>query len=117
MGKVKTRTKEEIYITPMTINQAWQGRKYKTPKYADYIDDVLELLPENETIEGYVAIYLTFYLNNRRFKTADVDNFIKPIFDILVKKGYIEDDRKVLVVRAEKLPHTEEKIKIEIIKL
>ena len=35
-----------IDIKPLSVNEAWQGRRYKTPKYKQYQETLLWLLPK-----------------------------------------------------------------------
>jgi len=51
-------------------------------------------------IKGDVEVHYSFLLKN--YKMTDVDNLIKPIQDIIVKNGLIEDDRKIKRIIAEK---------------
>ena len=116
MSKKKTRTiKVTLPFRPLSINKAWQGRRYKTREYDDFITDCLWSLPRRKMIRGNVAVIMDFYL--KRAKNCDVDNFIKPLLDIIVKKGYIKDDRYVFFLQAQKHYSQNEKIKINIILL
>lgn len=105
----------EVNIKPLSINRAWQGRKYRTKEYKAYQEEMHYLLPNKEMIKGKIAVFLTFYLKNPT--QCDVDNFIKPILDIFKNKGYIEDDRNVYFVQATKEKDTTSRIKIDIVKL
>lgn len=98
-----------LHIKALSVNQAWQGRRFKTKKYKDYEKECLLLLPEKKMIMGYVEISFLFYL--KYFATQDTDNLLKPIIDILVKKGYIQDDRYIVRLRAEKIKSKEDKIR------
>lgn len=103
----------EIPIKALSNNEAWMGRRFKSKKYKQYESDVDKLLPRaKNTIKGEVEIHYTFYIKN--YGMTDVDNLIKETQDIIVKKGYIEDDRKVIFLSAEKIKSKEEKIIIEI---
>src|SRR3990167_1961409 len=88
MIQVSLRTK------PLSVNKVWQGRRFKTREYLDYEKEILYLLPHQKTMSGDVKVSIDFYLKS--VKRSDVDNFVKPLLDILVKKKYIEDDRKVM---------------------
>ena len=90
-----------IFISPLSVNQAWQGRRFKTKAYDQYIHDVLLQLPKREKIMGWVAVEIVFYIKN--FGNRDVDNMIKVFLDCLTKKGYFEDDRKVVHISAMKV--------------
>lgn len=89
-----------LELKPLSVNEAWQGRRYKTIAYKMFEEDALKLLRHKDKIEGEVEVYYTFGLKN--YGITDVDNLIKPLQDILVKAGYIEDDRKVVKVTAMK---------------
>ena len=106
----------EIKVKPLSVNQAWQGRRFKTRKYDDYIKECLYSLPKKPQIKAKrVAVEITFYLKNA--ERSDTDNFLKPILDIIVKKGWILDDRYVYKITAEKVKSKQEKISIKIISL
>lgn len=89
-----------IEIKPLSINAAFQGRRFKTPAYNQYEKDLAILLPKI-MYTGLVKIDYTFYLKN--FLMTDVDNLIKPLQDIIVKAGIIEDDRKIISLTAKKV--------------
>lgn len=73
----------------------WQGRRFKSPDYHDYELEVGILLPKapKTPLEGPLEVSYTFYLKNH--KATDYDNLIKPLQDILVKNGFISDDRHI----------------------
>jgi len=86
--------KSKIEIRPLSVNACWQGRRFKTPEYKAYEEEMLLRLPKEKMIKGNVEVYIVFFF---KYPTKrDVDNCIKPILDIFVKKGYIEDDRFVI---------------------
>ena len=78
---------------PLTVNKVWQGRRFKTKIYKDYEKELFILLKGQKQTKGQVEVILEFYL--KYDKTSDVDNFVKPLLDILVKSGIIEDDRNI----------------------
>lgn len=81
----------EIKIKPLSINKAFQGRRFKTTECKKYEEEFLILLPEKEKIEGKLGIVLTFFLHHPLM--SDIDNYLKLILDLLKKRGYIRDDR------------------------
>lgn len=94
---------EKMKIKPLSINDAWQGRRYKTPKYIRYTKDVSKLLlmhkkPKIEKGEK-VRIHYIFHIFNMR---SDVDNFIKGFQDILFTWLGIDDSR-IVKLTAEKI--------------
>ena len=83
----------KIPIRALSVNKASRGRHFKTPEYKQFEKDVCLLLPFNKenVMEGELFIKYVFYLKN--YKTSDEDNCKKLIQDILVKRGYLKDDR------------------------
>lgn len=80
----------QINIKPMTVNRAWQGRRYKTPEYKQYERDVLLLLPKIAIPDGELSLYIQAGFSS---KNADIDNIAKPFIDILQKKYKFNDSR------------------------
>ena len=82
-----------IPISPLSVNKAWQGQRYKTKDYKIYEEVILWQLPNNYVVpEGDLVIYLEFGMSN---KLSDWDNPIKPFVDILQKKYDFNDNRIV----------------------
>jgi len=108
--------KIELLIKPLSINKCWQGRRFKTREYKNYGLEVGLLLNRLglKQIKGYVKVEYKFYL--KRWKTTDIDNLIKPIQDILVNHGVIEDDRFIIDTRIQKVPSDRDFIEIRISK-
>lgn len=79
-----------VDIKPLSVNQAWQGRRFKTPAYKRYERDVLMLLPSVEIPDGELAIDITYGFSS---KQSDVDNPTKLFVDILQKKYGFNDSR------------------------
>lgn len=85
--------KLEIPIKPLSVNEAHHGRHIKTKKFLLYEKNVSFILPicPIEIPEGELFIKYDFYVKN--YKMSDTGNFEKLITDILVKRGYLKDDR------------------------
>lgn len=49
---------EEIKIRPISVNTCWQGRRYRTPAYDDFIKEALFLMPRRKMIIGNVEVEL-----------------------------------------------------------
>lgn len=101
-----------INIKPLSVNEAWQGRRYKTDAYKQYERDILLLLPkklkhEERVFDAKIGMYSTeineyeipsgslkityeFGVSN---KLCDWDNPVKPLQDIICKKYNINDNR------------------------
>jgi len=108
-----------IYEKPMTVNRAWQGRRYKTREYRAYEELLLYrlryMLPKKKPMKGKIVVRYRFYL--RYAKTTDCDNLVKPLQDILQKVGCFEDDRQIYRATIEKIASKEDKIEVTIKKL
>jgi Holliday junction resolvase RusA-like endonuclease len=87
-----------IRIKPLSVNQCWQGRRFKTSLYEAYEEELLYLLPPKVIPPGKIYLYLKVGFSS---KTADLDNIIKPVLDILQKK-YFFDDKRVYRIEASK---------------
>ena len=80
----------KVEIKPLSVNEAWQGRRFKTKKYKAYENELLWILPKMEIPEGNLALDLEIGFSN---KLSDWDNPIKPFVDILQKKYGFNDSR------------------------
>lgn len=81
-----------VNIKPLSVNEAWQGKRFKSKAYAKYERDVLFMLPKIKLPEPPYKISFVFGMSN---VMSDWDNPIKPIQDILQKK-YDFNDRHVM---------------------
>jgi Holliday junction resolvase RusA-like endonuclease len=80
----------KINIKPLSVNCAFQGRRFKTPAYKQYERDVTALLRPCTVPEG--NIHLTIEAGFSRTQ-SDIDNIAKPFIDILQKKYGFNDSR------------------------
>jgi Holliday junction resolvase RusA-like endonuclease len=96
----------KIDIKPLSVNEAWQGRRFKTKAYDKYISDMLMLLPPlrvssegDKPLNGKIELEITFGLSSC---AADIDNPLKCFIDCLQKK-YDFDDKMIyrLIVNKE----------------
>lgn len=83
----------------LSVNECWQGKRFKTQKYKQYERDLLLMLPQIKLPPPPYEIYLAFGLSNQ---LSDWDNPVKPLQDILQKK-YGFNDREVLRATVEKV--------------
>ena len=84
-------------IKPLSVNECWQGKRYKTEKYKNYEKLLLLTLPTLKIPAPPYFIVFKFYMNR-----IDWDNPIKPLQDILQKK-YGFDDKDVVKGLVEKI--------------
>lgn len=75
-----------IKIKPLSVNECWQGKRFKTPKYKAYEFELLLLLPKLKLSPPF-NIKITFGIS----ALSDIDNPIKPFLDILQNKYDIND--------------------------
>ena len=88
-----------INIKPLSVNKAWQGRRYKTKAYKEFQNAMLFLLPKTkEKYTGMLKIDLTYGFSN---KLSDIDNPCKLVLDCLCKK-YGFDDRQIYTLTQKK---------------
>ena len=81
----------KIDIKPISVNQCWQGRRFKTKLYKDFEKELLLKLPKLNIPNGKLKLIINFGLSS---KNSDWDNPIKPFQDILQKK-YSFNDRMI----------------------
>jgi Holliday junction resolvase RusA-like endonuclease len=105
-----------LKLRPLSVNEAWQGRRFKTPEYTDYERDVGYLLPVHLRTApplGLLEVHYRFHFKNH--KARDWDNPVKPLQDVLVKLGVIPDDRHIYRAVVEKVPDKEDFVEIDIL--
>ena len=89
----------KIDIKPLSVNKAWQGRRYKTKAYKAFEKEMLLLLPKlKNPITTPIKISLVFGFSS---KLSDIDNPIKMVLDILQKK-YKFNDRDIYELNIKK---------------
>jgi Holliday junction resolvase RusA-like endonuclease len=88
----------ELKIKPLSVNEAWQGKRYKTAKYLKYERDVLFLLPKICPKFDRYSIILVFGVSNIN---SDIDNPVKLILDLFQKK-YKFNDKHVFELNVKK---------------
>jgi len=82
---------KKILLKPLSVNEAWKGRRYKTDKYKSYEVALLFLLPNDIVVpEGKLELRLRFGFSS---KNADVDNPTKVFIDVLQRKFGFNDKR------------------------
>ncbi len=79
-----------IEIKPLSVNECWMGRRFKTPKYKQYESDLLLLLKPYEIPSGKLEIWINIGFSS---SMSDLDNILKPFIDILQKKYGFNDNR------------------------
>ena len=104
-----------IDIKPLSVNKCFQGRRFRTKDYLSYEKELSLKLGKLEKIKGYITVVIELYLVND--KRTDIDNVLKPLLDILTKKGAWEDDRKIRELHIYKYPSKKDRLNIVIEKI
>lgn len=90
---------QTINIKPLSVNDCWQGRRFKTKEYKIYEKEMKLMIKKQKMPVAPYSIELKLYLSN---PLSDIDNPIKPILDILQKKlGF--NDRLIDKLTVEKI--------------
>jgi Holliday junction resolvase RusA-like endonuclease len=80
----------KINIKPLSVNKAWQGRRFKTDEYKAFNKEMMLKLKPITIPDGPLCVSFTFGFSNR---ASDIDNPLKPVIDILQKKYGFNDNR------------------------
>lgn len=103
----------KIKIKPLSVNQAFKGRRFKTDAYKSYCIELSYLLPNKIDIPAPpFEIYFKFGLSS---VNADGDNPVKPTQDIIAKKyGFNDKLIKRWVIEVENVAKGSEYIEFNI---
>jgi len=79
-----------LQIKPLSVNEAFKGRKFRTDKYDVFIRNCLLTLPSviNIPDENNIKLAIEFGFSS---KASDIDNCCKSFIDCLVKKYKVDD--------------------------
>ena len=84
---------------PLSINEAWQGKRFKTPLYKCYEQTILLRMP-NGKIDPEQMLRIEFFFGFSN-KASDLDNPVKLLLDIAQKK-YGFNDKNVFELNVRK---------------
>ena len=105
----------KLFIKPLSVNKAWQGKRFKTNEYKKYEENLLLILPKIKIINPPYRLNITVGFSN---KASDLDNVLKPFLDILQKKYDINDKYiQILHVEKEVVTKNNEFISFQIVKV
>ena len=80
----------KIEVKPLSVNEAWQGRRFKSEKYKVYEKLLLYSLPACKTNWDKIPIELHLRIGFSNV-ASDIDNAVKPFIDILQKRYNFND--------------------------
>ena len=89
----------KIHEKPLSVNMAWQGKRFKTPAYKDYEKSMLLMMPKAKIdTDQMLRVEFFFGFSNR---ASDLDNPVKLLMDIAQKK-YCFNDKMVFELNIRK---------------
>lgn len=96
---------DRVEIKPLSVNECWQGKRFKTPDYKNYEKEMLLRLAPFDFNQSKEPLELSLIVGVSNI-ASDVDNVVKPFIDILQKKYNFNDKyifrliiEKVMVVK------------------
>jgi len=91
----------KLQIKPLSVNDAYKGKRYRTDKYNLFIKNCLKELPQIMPIpdKSFIKLAIQFGFSS---KASDIDNCCKSFIDCLVKK-YGVDDKHIYELHVFKL--------------
>ncbi|MCX4024772.1 hypothetical protein [Spartinivicinus marinus] len=102
-----------VKTKPLSVNEAFLGRKVKSKKYRDYEEILISTLPDVSVPEGKLTLKLLVSYSNSR---ADIDNALKPFIDVLQKRYDFNDNKLYrLVIEKNIVKKGEEFLKFQLI--
>lgn len=81
----------KILIKPMSVNEAYTGKKWNTKSHRNWVKSVLKALPDITIPNAPYQINFTFGMSN---EAADGDNCVKVAQDVIATK-YGFNDKKI----------------------
>lgn len=105
-----------IKIKPLSVNDAWKGRRFRTDKYKGWTKHLMLLLPPLKIeFKGDLKAVIVFGFSSRG---SDIDNPLKPLIDVLQKKYNFNDNQiKELIVKKELVKKGDEFLQFKITEL
>jgi Holliday junction resolvase RusA-like endonuclease len=89
----------KINEKPLSVNLAWQGKRFKTQAYKQYEKEMLLLMPPKK-IDSKQMLRVEFFFGFSN-AASDLDNPVKLLMDIAQKK-YGFDDKNVFELNVRK---------------
>ena len=82
----------KLRLKPLSVNKAFQGKRFKTKEYKQFERDMLLMLPKVKVdFKGDLKVKIDYGFSS---KLSDIDNPNKMVLDVLCKK-YGFDDRQI----------------------
>jgi Holliday junction resolvase RusA-like endonuclease len=90
---------KRLNLKPLSLNQAYRGRRFKTKELEDYKRAIWAILPRRSKLKGKLAVRYIFGVSS---KGADADNLIKILQDALAE-AYNFNDNQIYKWEVEKV--------------
>lgn len=104
-----------LNIKPLSVNQAWKGKRFKSNDYKAYEFLVVQMLKGLVIPDGYLELSLVFGFSS---KGSDFDNPVKPFVDCLQKRyGFNDNKIKRCIIEVEHVPKGKEFIEWDLTQL
>jgi Holliday junction resolvase RusA-like endonuclease len=98
-----------LKIKPLSVNEAWQGQRFKTKSYSAFEKLVLLSLRPMPIPQPPFSVSFEFGMSN---SLSDYDNPVKPLQDVLQKKyGFNDKDIFEAHIRKVKVKNGDEYFK------
>lgn len=81
---------EKLNIKPVSVNEAYSGRRVATKKLRQFKTSLTYLLKDKVIPEGCLQINIVFGFSS---KASDLDNGVKAFLDVLQKRYNFNDNR------------------------
>ena len=102
----------KLDIKPLSVNEAYRGRRFKTKEYTAYKKALMLMLPNIEIPEGNLSLSIKWGFSSAG---SDIDNPCKPFIDCLQARYGFNDNRvSVLHLEREKVSKGNEFIEWEV---
>ena len=104
-----------VNIKPLSVNKAFQGRRFKTPEYQKYEKECLLLLPNKRIELSTKTKYKIHFKFGFSSEASDWDNCIKTTQDCIAKKYKFNDKLiRIGLVETEQVAKGKEYFEFEI---
>jgi len=90
----------QIQIKPLSVNEVWQGKRFKTKKYRIYEKNLMQLLPDMVIPKGKLKVVITYGFSS---VGSDIDNPCKPFLDVLQKRYFFDDKRIYQLIQSKEI--------------
>lgn len=79
----------KINEKPLSVNLAWQGKRFKTPRYKAYQESIMFMMPPGK-VDPTQMLRVEFFFGFSN-KASDLDNPVKLLLDMAQKKYGFND--------------------------